>query len=172
MGETGQDPLFLLLVLTAVAVTLHTLVASGSLANERRRDAARKFAGIHVALFLLGPCAATLPEPFVWDAVSCGLIVSSLVPTIYVRLSVLGESEPVPLRADSTRRMDLFVSRFGISRREREIVSLILAGKTNFEIGEILFISPNTVRNHVYNVYRKAEVRNRVELTNLILEQC
>ncbi|QXE18900.1 response regulator transcription factor [Clostridium sp. 001] len=41
-------------------------------------------------------------------------------------------------------------------------------GLSNKEIGNKLFISPNTVKNHVYNIYKKVNVKNKVELINLI----
>ena len=84
---------------------------------------------------------------------------------------MLGKRASILILPGPAESTEFFATRFGFSRREGEIVSLVLAGKTNSEIGEALFISPNTVRNHIYSVYRKAGVRNRVELTNLILEQ-
>ena len=53
-----------------------------------------------------------------------------------------------------------------LSAREWEIVRLVRNGYTNREIGEILGISHRTVTNHLYNIYRKIDVRNRVELMN------
>jgi LuxR family transcriptional regulator of csgAB operon len=44
----------------------------------------------------------------------------------------------------------------------------MLEGKTNLDIKKALFISANTVRNHIYNIYRKLGVRNRVQIINLI----
>lgn len=56
---------------------------------------------------------------------------------------------------------------YGISRRERDIVRLVCQGKTNPEIAETLFITPNTVRDHTSNIYRKTGVRNRTQLATL-----
>lgn len=58
----------------------------------------------------------------------------------------------------------------GLSGREAEIAILIGRGLTNKEIAAELCISPATVRTHVYNLYRKAGVGNRVELANLLRE--
>lgn len=57
-----------------------------------------------------------------------------------------------------------------ISKREQEIVDLILAGKSNQEIQNMLFISLHTVKNHIYNLYQKFGVRSRGQLVHLILE--
>lgn len=48
-----------------------------------------------------------------------------------------------------------------LSRREREIFTLIVDGMSNAEIGERLSISEKTVRNHVSNVYDKLGVWTR-----------
>lgn len=53
-----------------------------------------------------------------------------------------------------------------LTRREKEILSYLLEGKTNKEVSLILDISLNTVNNHVANIYEKSGVKNRVELVN------
>ena len=47
--------------------------------------------------------------------------------------------------------------------REKEILHWIHLGKSNFEIGTILGISPLTVKNHVQKILRKLNVRNRTQ---------
>jgi DNA-binding CsgD family transcriptional regulator len=56
----------------------------------------------------------------------------------------------------------------GISKREEEIMKLLLEGKSNKEIETSLFISYHTVKNHVYNLYQKLGVKSRYELLHLI----
>jgi DNA-binding CsgD family transcriptional regulator len=51
----------------------------------------------------------------------------------------------------------------GLSAREIDVLRLIAAGKTNPEIGEALFISRNTVQNHVASILNKAGLANRAE---------
>jgi DNA-binding CsgD family transcriptional regulator/tetratricopeptide (TPR) repeat protein len=52
---------------------------------------------------------------------------------------------------------------FGLSPREREVLLLLSAGRTNREIGEHLFISQKTVGVHVGNILSKLGVSGRVE---------
>lgn len=52
---------------------------------------------------------------------------------------------------------------FGLSRREREVLTQISRGRTNREIGERLFISQKTVGVHVGNILSKLGVSGRVE---------
>lgn len=51
----------------------------------------------------------------------------------------------------------------GLSPREMEILSLISMGATNEEIGARLCISTNTVKTHVYNIFHKIKVPNRLQ---------
>ena len=50
--------------------------------------------------------------------------------------------------------------KFPVSGREQEVLRLMARGLSNQEIGEQLFISENTVRNHVANIYGKLGVRS------------
>jgi DNA-binding CsgD family transcriptional regulator len=56
-----------------------------------------------------------------------------------------------------------FFERFGLSPRESDVARLLVAGKTNREIGEALFISTRTVESHVYSAYQKCGCRNKAE---------
>ncbi len=50
-----------------------------------------------------------------------------------------------------------------LSHKERKTLALLVAGLTNKEIAEQLFVSPNTIKTHVKNIYRKLGVNSRVE---------
>lgn len=60
--------------------------------------------------------------------------------------------------------LDLVLEKFAISRREAEIVRLLLAGKSNKEIEDALFIAMSTVKIHVHNIFQKTNVNSRVKL--------
>ncbi|MEO0528034.1 MAG: helix-turn-helix transcriptional regulator [Bacteroidota bacterium] len=51
-----------------------------------------------------------------------------------------------------------------LSRQEKNVQTLIVAGKTNKEIANELFISMSTVKTHITNIYSKLKVSNRQEL--------
>ena len=51
-----------------------------------------------------------------------------------------------------------------LTEREREIVRLVLAGLSNREIGEQLYIAESTVKKHVSHIFEKLEVKNREQL--------
>jgi len=54
----------------------------------------------------------------------------------------------------------------GLSNREKEILELLSKGLMYKEIAAELFISQETVRKHVYHIYEKLHVSNRVEAVN------
>jgi DNA-binding NarL/FixJ family response regulator len=51
-----------------------------------------------------------------------------------------------------------------LSRREREITALVAQGFRNREIADKLFISEQTVKNHMHNIFEKVGVQDRLEL--------
>ncbi|MDJ0767579.1 MAG: helix-turn-helix transcriptional regulator [Ilumatobacter sp.] len=59
--------------------------------------------------------------------------------------------------ADPTYRPDL------LTRREREVLGELSAGRSNAEIGERLHIGPETVKTHVSRILTKLGVRSRLE---------
>ncbi len=49
-----------------------------------------------------------------------------------------------------------------LSKREREILAGVARGERNKEIATRLFVSENTVRTHLFNIYRKLQVNTRM----------
>ena len=68
-----------------------------------------------------------------------------------------------PLRARSAPGLDWPGRREGITDRESEILALITQGKTNAEVAELTYLSPNTVKSYIRSVYRKIEVGSRTQ---------
>jgi DNA-binding CsgD family transcriptional regulator len=66
--------------------------------------------------------------------------------------------------------LDEILLRYGISKREADVLHGIYAGKTNQEIASQLFISLQTVKDHSSRIYQKTFVKNRAQLTTLIRE--
>ena len=54
-----------------------------------------------------------------------------------------------------------------LTRREREVIEFASQGATNRQIAEALFVTENTVKVHLRNIYRKLDVQNRHQLTAL-----
>jgi len=56
--------------------------------------------------------------------------------------------------------------KYGLSKRESEILNLLSKGYRYKEIGAQLFISTETVRTHIRNIYGKLQVQSRTEAIN------
>lgn len=66
-------------------------------------------------------------------------------------------------RAPSSRKLEI-----KLTKRERQILKLIKNGATNSDIAKVLEVSEHTVKSHLYNVYKKIGVRNRLEANNWV----
>lgn len=62
------------------------------------------------------------------------------------------------------------VELFGLTKRERAILELLMAGHSNAEICDKSAIANNTLKKHVLNIYRKLGIKNRVQLFRMIKE--
>ncbi len=60
---------------------------------------------------------------------------------------------------------------YGLTKREEVLLSLLEKGASNKEIAEQEYISVNTVKTHISNVYAKLGVSGRDELTQMLKEE-
>ena len=74
---------------------------------------------------------------------------------------------PPRLHVRNEENLENIFVKYGISKREQEIIRLLLQGKSNVEIEKELFISVHTVKNHIYNIYQKLHVKNRFQILRL-----
>lgn len=61
----------------------------------------------------------------------------------------------------------LMSNRYGLTERESEILLLLARGRSSTYIGNALYLSPNTVRGHIKNIYAKLDVHSKQELIDL-----
>lgn len=54
----------------------------------------------------------------------------------------------------------------GLTQREMEIMGFLSNGYSNHEISEKLFVSEHTVKSHLYNIFKKIGVHNRIQAMN------
>ena len=57
-----------------------------------------------------------------------------------------------------------------LTEREKEIILLILEGKTKQEIADSFCLSVSTIKSNVENIYRKFDVHNKAELIVYIIK--
>jgi DNA-binding CsgD family transcriptional regulator len=98
-----------------------------------------------------------------WQAWWFRLLVLLAVAAVLVQLTRT-RARLLAARIRTEMAMDNYFDKFGISAREREIIHLLLRGKSNREIEDALFISVSTVKIHVYHIFQKLNVKNRAQL--------
>ena len=59
----------------------------------------------------------------------------------------------------------------GLTERERSILEALAKGKSNDEIAKELWVTQQTVKFHLTNIYRKLGVKNRTEATRLAYQR-
>ena len=76
----------------------------------------------------------------------------------------LRETWAVPTAPAAPTRPDV-----GLSERQREVMELIAAGRTNSEIAAACYLSEKTVKNHVNHIFARLGVRTRAEAVSVWL---
>jgi DNA-binding NarL/FixJ family response regulator len=69
-----------------------------------------------------------------------------------------------PISREPGKEVNIDFSRLAVTKREREIIGLILGGGTNASIADELFISESTVKKHIDHIFRKLGIASRWEL--------
>ncbi|WHE08445.1 response regulator transcription factor [Thermoanaerobacterium thermosaccharolyticum] len=79
---------------------------------------------------------------------------------VYIHPSLVSEIE----------NLDVDECKKELTDREMQILSLIAEGYSNKEIADKLFLSEKTVKNHVYNIFRKLDVKDRTQAAIYLLK--
>ncbi len=99
---------------------------------------------------------------------------SAFTPSVGAQLLGLyrrsGAPEPPPA-SDAVRADDPAAGPFRLSPRETQLVELLAAGSSNREIAQTLYLSEQTVKNLLSNLYRKLAVENRTEAVMVAVER-
>lgn len=94
--------------------------------------------------------------------------------------STTESSESIPKLNTNIDSIYKFSSFYNLTKREQEILNLLLDNKTNQEISDLLFISIGTVKTHIHNIFQKVDISKRNQLTlkyndfqqNIINSEC
>ena len=95
------------------------------------------------------------------------LYIRQLIITDAQRLTI-AISDVEPIWTLENGLTDNFCKRYQLTDREKNIVEVMMKGKSNKEIADTLLISIRTVGTYLQNVYKKTEVSNRFALYSLI----
>lgn len=76
----------------------------------------------------------------------------------------------IKLADQSKLNLTQFLAIYQLTLRESEIITHLCRGASNKEIGDQLYIEEATVKTHLRNIYRKLNVKNRVEVVSFFLK--
>jgi len=127
--------------------------------------------GITVIVLTLAPEAGWLDEVFhagasaaVSKATQPGALATMIRETLEGR--VLYRSKPAGGQAPGAAPRPRSLVDSVLSGRELEVLRLVAAGSTNSDIARKLWVTEQTVKFHLSNIYRKLEVGNRTEASH------
>ncbi len=169
--SSGFNILYAILVAVALVSGLSGLFRRAPDIEDKKTAKAVRIFG---SAFFLAYSAALVLSPYAYSggtmavAYVLAFFSANLVPLFYWRAFLLKSRPAAPQPQAPPDTMTRFVEEFKISKREEDVIRELCAGKTNKEIAETLFISLQTVKDHIYRIYLKTEVNNRVQLINLI----
>lgn len=72
---------------------------------------------------------------------------------------------------DSLRTCEVIAQDFGLTQREMEIMYSIIGGKSRKEIAEDLFITSNTIKTHLHNLYGKLDIHSESDLKAFVAKR-
>ena len=82
---------------------------------------------------------------------------------LFVKTLIVNQTNPVVINTGE-------LTKSGISKREAEILLLIHEGLSNQQIADKLFLSENTIKKHISNIFQKLGVERRTEAIKKALE--
>ncbi len=111
------------------------------------------------------------PEYFTFLEFNQGNPLKFTIPLLFIIIAsgkLVDDIKRLSLFKPEVEKKEQNMKNYNFTKREKEIVDLIISGATYNQISEQLFISLPTVKTHVSNIYRKAEVNNKIGLLNLV----
>ncbi len=156
-----------------IALYAYIMIRASRRTRPEEKSGLMKFGAVSLMGYLLLLASITIPQAglrFRW-AVPVLLAGAVLSPILVLKRFLSRCYRPIPPGSFEAPRLEGFSERLGLSKREGEILGLLLRGKSNKEIERDLFISPHTVRNHVHNIYQKLGVGSRLQLMNFVREK-
>lgn len=162
----------LILFLELVSVLLFTGLVLPH--TKQYKTSKRKILRTFVLLMLLtfGLRVALLPFLFsgIWWVAPILLLyfLSNFIPLFYLKHHSDTVFVPVYAGLPNTEKKEMLCKKYGITKREREIVDGICEGKTNQQIADELFISLQTVKDHTHRIYSKIGIKSRMKLVQLV----
>ena len=110
-------------------------------------------------------CFASSDSPFVLIALaSAAFLVAATLLALLYRHVIAPQASVVSVEQREQDLLELFAAQHGLTLRERDVLKLVIEGRSNFEIGRELVISERTVKFHITNLLRKTGCKSRLDV--------
>ena len=158
-------------IITLIIVYSNYFILISPLKNRHKKRFIKRFAFVNLLLYLVSVLFLILSENNIDFIAGYTMIYffKDIIPLVMLD-RYLKKNYVHPVNIVTTDSRKFFSEKFNISKREAEIIDEIIQGRMNKEISERLFISLQTVKDHIHNIFIKTGVKNRIQLTNLLRE--
>ena len=146
---------------TAAGSATHPVLDPTAHTASNRDAAAAAGSASHAAL---NPSAALLNP----DAAAAGPDIPLSTGGSDMSLSTAGETMDRGQNMQLDEKLDILAEIHRLTVREREVLGHLYMGKTNPEIAAELYISVNTVKKHIKNIYDKMGINSRMEVVHVV----
>lgn len=159
-----------LMLLVFVPVLVSVMIHTRALSDLNQRKAYYWFQGWYAIFILLSLGSLHFSDIHILFGLAFIFVLTGfhLVPVVFLNLYLHRYFVRHVEDQSFAGKIANLVDNYGISRREKEIIELICKGMSNQEISDSLFISLQTVKDHVHRIFTKTGVKNRVQLANLV----
>ncbi|MFS0820377.1 EAL domain-containing protein [Bacillus sp. 1P02SD] len=174
---TGVSPEDIVLTeaIISLAHNLNMSVIAEGVETEQQVAALRKFKCEEIQGYLLSPPLA--PDKFeeflsTHNETACTLKDGNIFSNDLSPIGDLHDLGAIQNPKIISAAIQITKDTFSITAREMDVFELLLAGLTNKEISEKLFISEHTVKNHITRIFQKLNVTDRVQAIALVYQTC
>ena len=157
--DNKQRAVHYLVIVTALIIWNYIAFAWGETANNLDGQNAMRM-----------PLDMTIIFWFIVNAATITFIFRTSFAEAYGTVEVEPEIADAIVEAGKDTIFEDLQEEYGLTDREKELCQLIYQGRSNAEISESLFITESTVKTHIYNLYRKTGVKNRMEILRVVRE--
>jgi len=178
LEESGQMDVSFLIKMVLIALEMVTVVVAFSylfihmkqISDPGFRQAIFRFSQMVLFIRITVIVLFYLSDRTVFFGMTYTLVffTANVIPLLYLGRILRKFQVPVSRRGRILPDLFEMVRTYNISNREFEIIEKICDGLTNQQISETLFISLQTVKDHIHRIYKKMGVKNRVHLVNMI----
>jgi DNA-binding CsgD family transcriptional regulator len=161
---------YVVIVFLGISVVLSMILIRTTKPHQRIRHREKTERIFAIAFIILVPLS--LVGNYAFENSYTQLTIGFTIPLVFILLAgskFFDDLQRLSLLNPTLEPKEQHFKNYALSDREREVALLLVKGMTYNEIAEALFISVPTVKTHTSNIYRKFGVKNRTELTTLLI---